>query len=148
MRTSGILTIGGGALAGVGALISLLFLKVAIFEKGQGFAFGLGFVLFAGLAALGLSLFGMGRRRSRLENEEAERGFAEMAVALAKKGGGSVKLDAVCTASQLTSDEAQARMRTLTGKGLFELDFDANGQMVYKVSANAGAAELAQLAGR
>ena len=53
MRTSGILTIGGGALAGVAALISLLFLKVALFEKGQGFAFGLGFLIFAGLAASG-----------------------------------------------------------------------------------------------
>ena len=39
-------------------------------------------------------------------------------------------------------------MRKLTGTGLFELDFDANGQMVYKLSANPGAAQLAQLAGR
>ena len=148
MRTSGILTIGGAALAGTTGLIALWFLKVAAFEKGQGFAFFLGFLVFAALAAAGVALLATGRRRARLENENEERGFAEMAVALARKAGGSVKLDAVCTASRLTSDEAQARMRRLTGKGLFELDFDANGQMVYKVSANAGAAELAQLAGR
>ena len=148
MRTSGILTIGGAALAGVTALIALSFLKVALFDKGQGFAFGLGFLIFAGLASAGVAMVVTGRKRARLEDENEERGFAEMAVALARKSGGSVKLDAVCTAGQLSSDEAQARMRTLTGKGLFELDFDANGQMVFKVSANAGAAELAQLAGR
>jgi hypothetical protein len=148
MRTSGILTIGGGGVAGVTGLIALWFLKVAAFDKGQGFAFFTGFLVFAALCATGLAVFGVGRRRSRLEDENEERGFTELTLALARKSGGLVKLDAVCTASQLTADEAQSRMRKLTGKGLFELDFDGNGQMVYKVSANAGAAELAQLAGR
>ena len=39
-------------------------------------------------------------------------------------------------------------MRRLTGRGLFELDFDANGQMVFKLSPDAGRAQLAELSGR
>ena len=148
MRTSGILTIVGGAVAFLSGLFALFMLQAALTAKGQGFAFTLGFAVGAGVFAAGVAILMTGRKRARLEAENDERGFAELALALAKKSGGQVKLDAVCTASELTSDEAQARMRKLTGRGLFELDFDANGQMVYKVSANAGAAELAQLAGR
>ena len=51
-------------------------------------------------------------------------------------------------ASGLTRDEATARMRQLTGRGLFDLDFDANGQMVWKLSPDAGRAQLAETAGR
>ncbi len=147
MRTSGILTIGGGALAAGAGFFAAKMLG-SVFSDAQPFPYEVGFLFFAAMCAAGVAAILTGRKRARLENESEERGFAEMALALARKAGGSVKLDAVCTASQLTSEEAQARMRTLTGKGLFELDFDANGQMVYKVSANAGAAELAQLAGR
>ena len=34
------------------------------------------------------------------------------------------------------------------GRGLFDLDFDANGQMVWKLSRDAGRAQLAETAGR
>ena len=148
MRTSGILTLGGGFVAFLGGIFSLLMVKGLVFDKGQGF------IDFTGLL-FGLVVFGAGagallagRKRARLEEENDERGFAELAQSLAKKTGGQVGLDAVCKASGLASDEAQAKMRKLTGNGLFELDFDANGQMVYKLSANPGAAQLAQLAGR
>ena len=43
---------------------------------------------------------------------------------------------------------ATARMRELTGRGMFDLDFDANGQMVWKLSPDAGRAQLAEMAGR
>jgi hypothetical protein len=147
MRTSGLLTIVGGGLAGLSGLFALKMLFAALADP-RPFPFYVGFVFGAAICALGVTLLQRGRKLSQLEAENEDRGFAEMALALARKSDGQVKLDAVCTAAQLTSDEAQAKMRRLTGRGLFELDFDASGQMVYKVSANAGAAELAQLAGR
>lgn len=104
------------------------------------------FVLGVVPLGVGFFLFRAGSRQAKLDSENDERGFSEMALALAKKGGGLVGIDAVCKASGLPKDEAQARMRALTGTGQFELDFDANGQMVYKVSADAGAAQLASLA--
>src|SRR6266403_1068805 len=42
----------------------------------------------------------------------------------------------------------RARMGQLTGRGLFDLDFDASGQMVWKLSPDAGRAQLAETAGR
>jgi len=38
-------------------------------------------------------------------------------------------------------------MRQLTGRGLFDLDFDANGQMVWKLSPTRSR-QLAETAGR
>ena len=148
MRTSGILTLGGGFVAFLGGIFSLLMLKAFFVDKGQGFIDLTG--LFFGLVVLaaGAGALLAGRKRARLEQENDERGFAELVQSLARKTGGQVALEAVCKASGLPSDEAQARMRRLTGTGLFELDFDANGQMVYKLSASPGAAQLAQLAGR
>ena len=40
------------------------------------------------------------------------------------------------------------RPRLKTGRGLFEMDFDQNGQMLWKLSADAGRAQLAEMAGR
>lgn len=138
------LKFGGIALMAVGILVGpLVFLKVGGFS-------GIMALLVLGAAPLGIGwfMFSTGSRQARLEGENAERGFAEIATTLARKAGGQVGLDAVCKASGLPTDEVQGKMRALTGKGLFELDFDANGQMVYKLSAQAGAAQLAQFSGK
>lgn len=138
------LKFGGMALMAIGILVGpLVFLKVGGFS-------GILALLVLGAAPLGLGwlLFSTGNRQARLEAENAERGFAELATTLAKKAGGQVALEAVCKASGLPADEAQAKLRALTGKGLFELDFDANGQMVFKLSAQPGAAQLAQFSGK
>ena len=71
-----------------------------------------------------------------------------MATSLARKNGGRVGLDQVARASGVSKDEAQAKMRQLTGRGLFELDFDESGQMVFKLSPDAGRAQLAELGAR
>jgi len=89
-----------------------------------------------------------GGRRSKLERENEDRGFTDLATALARKNAGKVSLDQVARASGLPSAEAQAKMRQLTGRGLFELDFDEGGQMVFKLSPDAGRAQLAELGGR
>ena len=138
------LKFGGLALMAIGILVGpLVFLKVGGFS-------GLMALVILGAAPLGIGwlMFTTGNRQARLASENAERGFAEIAATLAKKAGGQVRLDAVCKASGLPTDEVQAKMRALTGKGLFDLDFDANGQMVYKLSAQSGAAQLAQFSGK
>src|SRR5216684_3347692 len=99
-------------------------------------------------AAAGVLLMAAGSRRGKLERENEDRGFTEVATALARKNGGRVGLDQVARASGLPSGEAQAKMRQLTGRGLFELDFDERGQMVFKLSPDAGRAQLAELGGR
>jgi hypothetical protein len=134
VRTGGILSVVGGVTAAVGALVALQMLRWSITEKGQGFAFLLGFVVFGAVAAGGLAALVVGRRRLKLEDEEAARGFEELVLALAGRFGGQVKVEQICQAASITKVEAEARMRRLTGRGLFELDFDGNGQPSYKAA--------------
>jgi hypothetical protein len=143
MRTSGILTVGGAFVAILGGAFSLVMLKgFRSFTDLSGLVVGL-IVL-----AVGVGIVIAGRRRARFEQESDDRHFSEVALALAKKSGGHVQVDQVAKASGLSRDEATARMRQLTGRGLFDLDFDANGQMVWKLSPDAGRAQLAEIAGR
>ena len=143
MRTSGILTIGGAFVAILGGAFSLVMLKgMSGFADLSGLVVGLVFL------AIGVVTVIAGRKRARIEQESDERNFSEMAVALAKKHNGQVQVDAICKASGLPKDEATAKMRELTGRGLFDMDFDANGQMLWKLSADAGRAQLAEMAGR
>jgi hypothetical protein len=148
MRTSGILTIGGAFVAILGGAFALLMMKAFLVDKGQGFVDLSGLVVGGVVCAIGLALIAVGRKRTRVEHENDERNFSGMALALASKNGGQVQIDAVCKASGLSRDEATARMRALTGRGMFDLDFDANGQMVWKLSPDAGRAQLAEMAGR
>jgi hypothetical protein len=148
MRTSNILTIGGAFVAILGGAFSLLMVKAFLSDKGQGFVDLSGLVVGGVVLAIGLALIAVGRKRARVETENDERNFSDMAMALARKNGGQVQVEAVCKASGLSRDEATARMRGLTGRGMFDLDFDGNGQMVWKLSPDAGRAQLAEMAGR
>ena len=143
MRTSNILTIGGAFVAVLGGLFSAVMLKgMRGFQDFSGLVVGLVFL------AIGVGTFVVGRKRARVEAENDERSFSEMAIALARKNGGQVSIDPVCKASGLSKDEATARMRLLTGRGVFDLDFDGSGQMVWKLSPDAGRSQLAEIAGR
>lgn len=148
MRTSNILTIGGAFVAILGGAFALLMVKAFVSDKGQGFVDLSGLVVGGVVLAIGLALIAVGRKRARVEAENDERNFSEMAMALARKNGGQVMVEAVCKASGLSREDATARMRELTGRGLFDLDFDGNGQMVWKLSPDAGRAQLAEMAGR
>lgn len=123
-------------------------MKAFLVDKGQGFVDLSGLIVGGVVLAIGLALVAGGRKRARVEQENDERNFSEMALALAKKNNGQVQVEAVCKASGLSRDEATAKMRELTGRGVFDLDFDGNGQMVWKLSPDAGRAQLADLAGR
>ena len=143
MRTSGILTIGGGFVAILGAAFSLVMLRGF-----TGFADLSGLVVGLIVLGVGVGIVFAGRKRARFEQETDDRHFSELAMSVAKKNGVQVQVDQVAKASGLSRDEATARMRQLTGRGLFDLDFDANGQMVWKLSPDAGRAQLAEMAGR
>ena len=149
MKVGSIFTIGGWFLVLVGALCGLVFGKGLLFEKGGGFPLLMA-VLVLGVIpiAAGIALIGAGSRRSKLEVENDERGFQDTVTALAQKHGGQIPIGDVCRTTGLPADEAQAKMRALCGRGVFELDFDANGQMLYKLSTAQGAAQLAQLSQR
>jgi hypothetical protein len=148
MRTSNILTIGGAFVAILGGAFSLLMLKAFFSDRGQGFVDLSGLVVGGVVLAIGLALVAAGRKRARIEVQNDERNFTELALALARKNGGQVQVEQVCKASGLPKEEATAKMRELTGRGLFDLDFDGNGQMLWKVSPDAGRAQLAEMAGR
>ena len=143
MRTSGILTIGGAFVAVLGGAFSAVMLRGF-----TGFADLTGLVVGLVVLAVGIGIVFAGRKRARFEREADERHFSELAVAVARNNGGHLQVDQVAKASGLSRDEATARMRELTGRGLFDLDFDANGQMVWKLSPDAGRAQLAEIAGR
>ena len=149
MKTGGILFFGGAVLLVLGGLGALVFIGPLL--KGQGGTFSnlLAVLVLGALpAAAGVLLIAAGTRRGKLERENEDRGFTDLATALARRSGGRIGLEQVARASGLPSDEAQTKMRRLTGRGIFELDFDANGQMVFKLSADAGRAQLAELSGR
>ena len=148
MRTSGILSIGGAFVAILGGAFALLMMKAFLVDKGQGFVDLSGLVVGGIVCAVGLVLVAAGRKRARIETENDQRTFSEMAMALARKNGGRVQVDQVAKASGLPRDEATARMRQLTGRGLFDLEFDDNGQMVWKLSPDAGRAQLAEMGSR
>jgi hypothetical protein len=149
MKTGGILFFGGAVLLVLGGLGGLVFIGPLLTGKGGTFSNLLAVVVLGVLPAVaGILLMGAGSRRTRMERENEDRGFSELATSLARKNGGQVALDQVARASGLPGDEAKDKMRALTGRGLFELDFDQNGQMVWKLSPDAGRAQLAQLSGR
>ena len=148
MRTSGILTVGGAFVAILGGAFGLLMMKAFLTDKGQGFVDLSGLVVGGVVLAIGLALVAAGRKRARIEVESDQRLFTDLAMAIAKKNNGTVLLDQVCKASRLPKEEATAKMRELTGRGLFDLDFDGNGQMVWKLSPDAGRAQLAEMASR
>src|SRR5438128_8413432 len=119
MKTGIILTVGGWFLVVVGAILTLIFGKAFFFDKGGGFSNLMAvLVLGVGPLAAGLALAVSGARRSKLEKENEERGFEDVITALARKHGGQVAIGEVTKASGLPSDEAQARMRALCGRGV------------------------------
>src|SRR5713101_6804756 len=145
MKTGGILFFGGVVLLVLGGLGGLVFIGPLLRGQGGTFSNLLAVLVLGALpAAAGVLLMAAGSRRGKVERENEDRGFT----AVARKNGGRVGLDQVARASGLPSGEAQAKMRQLTGRGLFELDFDESGQMVFKLSPDAGRAQLAELGER
>ena len=139
-----ILFFGGVVLLILGAIGGLVFVGPLLTGKGGMFSNLVAVLILGALPAVaGLLLISAGSRRAKLERESDERGFSDIALALARKNGGQVAVDQVCKAGNLSKEEATARMRALVGQGLFDMDFDATGQMMWKLSGDSGRAQLA-----
>ena len=123
MKTGGILFFGGVVLLVLGGLGGLVFIGPLLRGQGGSTFSNLLAVLVLGVLPVGAGvlLMAAGSRRGRLERENEDRGFADLANSLAQKGGGRVGLDQVARASGLPADEARAKMQRLTGRGVFEL---------------------------
>src|SRR5438128_11264922 len=105
MRTGGILFFGGVVLLVLGGLGGLVFVGPLL--KGQGGTFSnlLAVLVLGALPAVaGVLLMAAGTRRSRLERENEDRGFPDMATPLARKNGGGAGLDQVAQASGACED--------------------------------------------
>src|SRR5207237_9109558 len=119
--------------AGAGRVGGLVFFGHLL--KGQGGTFSnlLAVLVLGALpAAAGVLLMAAGSRRSKLERETEDRGFTDLATSLARKNGGKIARDQVPRASGVSKGEAQAKMRQLPGRGLFELGLAGSGQMAYQ----------------
>lgn len=53
---------------------------------------------------------------------------------LAAKAGGAVAVDAMVHATGESKETVQAKMRELMGKGVCEMDFGPNGEMLFKLT--------------
>src|SRR5438874_1622341 len=96
MKTGGILFFGGAVLLVLGGLGALVFIGPLL--KGQGGTFSnlLAVLVLGALpAAAGVLLMAAGARRGKLEREHEDRGFPDLATALARKHGERIGADAV-----------------------------------------------------
>lgn len=74
-------------------------------------------------------------RRFEARSEERTRDQFERTVrGLAERNQGSISLDAVVHATGETRESAQRRMRELMGRGVFQLDFGPNGEMLFQMT--------------
>lgn len=60
--------------------------------------------------------------------------FERTLKSLAEKNGGSVSLQALLQATGETKESAQAKARELMGRGVCEMDFGPNGELLYKLT--------------
>lgn len=60
--------------------------------------------------------------------------FEQTLKRLAERNGGSVSLQALVQATGQTQESAQAKARALMGRGVCEMDFGPNGEVLYKLT--------------
>src|SRR2546429_3517098 len=126
MKTGGILFFGGVVLLVLGGLGGLVFIGPLL--KGQGGTFSnlLAVLVLGALpAAAGVVLMAAGTRRSRLERENEDRGFTDLATSLARKNGGPGGLGPAARAGRVPTGDAPARGRHLTWRGPLPPDLRA-----------------------
>lgn len=60
--------------------------------------------------------------------------FEQVVKLLAEKNGGTVGLQAILNATGETKESAQTKLRELIGRGIVEMDFGSNGEMLFKLT--------------
>src|SRR3981189_3116477 len=112
MKTGGILFFGGVVLLVLGGLGGLVFVGPLLRGQGGTFSNLLAVLVLGALpAAAGVLLMGSATRCSRLERENEDRGFTELATSLPGKNGCHVHDKQVAPTMGVPQDEAQAKMR-------------------------------------
>lgn len=87
-----------------------------------------------GAGALSLAIFRQAVRFGRLASTEDAVRFEATVRRLAAETEGVVRLDALVAASGLPSETIIDRMRTLSGRGVCELDFGPEGETRYRLT--------------
>jgi len=99
--------------------------------------FGLGIIGLVGLAgggALAYLTFNAAKNFGVANAVQKTQQLEQIARSLAEKNGGTVAMGAILNATGETKESATPKMRELVGRGVFELDFGANGEMLFKLS--------------
>jgi len=124
----------------MGVLKGFLFFCAAAFALGgllPAYLFGPGVVTLI-VAALGLGLgwavFAQARKFGVQSVESQKVQFEQTARRLAEKSNGHASLEAIVHATGAERAEAEAKMKALMGRGIFELDFGPNGEVLYKLT--------------
>lgn len=123
-------------------LKGFLYFCAALFALGTGLAvWGLSHLSWVPAVIVGLGGFGLAfatfkgarhfeARSAEKDKEQFERTFRQ----LAQRNEGAVSLDAIVHATGETRDSAQRRMRELIGRGVCEIDFGPNGEMLFQLT--------------
>lgn len=98
------------------------------------------------MAGIGLAFTLLGLRLIRSARLDALQAFEDAVRQLAARTNGQVTLADAARATGLPTGDAEQRMRALCGRGIFEVDFTPEGQLVFKATPLAeGASQLARL---
>lgn len=102
---------------------------------------GLSYLSWVPAVLVGIGGFGLAfvtfraARKYEARSEERTRDQFERTVrGLAERNQGAISLDAVVQTTGETREVAQRRMRELMGRGVFQLDFGPNGEMLFQMT--------------
>jgi hypothetical protein len=85
-------------------------------------------------APLAWAIYGQSRQYTIRASDDQKAQLEETVKKLAASNAGVVSLTAVMKATALTKDRAEQEMRTLIGRGVCEMDFGPNGEMLFRLT--------------
>lgn len=133
----GFLYVCAGAFALGGLALGALLGKLTWFIGLPVIAVGLG---------LGWAVWKAARRFNVQQSESQKLQFEATVRQLAERNGGTVGVQAIQHATGVPKEEIQERMRALMGRGVVEMDFGANGEMLFRLTPmDEARADLARL---
>lgn len=136
------LYVAAGAFALGGLVLGLLLGKATWIVGLPVMAIGLG---------LGAATYYAARRFNAGQAVHQTEQFEAVVRRLAEKNGGTVSLAAILSTTGESKESAQQKLRELTGRGVVDMDFGPNGELLYKLTpmdeARANLASMRERAG-
>ena len=86
------------------------------------------------LAAAGVGIVWFGLAQLKKAGSLEERRFEETVRALAARTGGEFSLEAAAEATGKSREEAQRRLRALCARGVCDMDFTKEGQILFRMT--------------